>query len=89
MPTLKSYIKEGFGLGVGVSLSFMLFLAASIGFVLGGYFMFAKEQAKKKNGGKPNTTNEIIGIVLMVIGCVIGLGFGGGLLFDAVGTMAE
>jgi hypothetical protein len=72
MVKLKTLIKTGFGLGIGVIAAQMIFILLGLAFFVPGYIMYNKE---KKDTSSANT---ITGIVLMGIGVVImgGLGFG-------------
>lgn len=82
---LGSYVKLGFGLGIGSILATLIFLAVGMGLFLGGYVMYKKA----KNSAHPQKTNMIIGIVLMALGCLIALGFGAPFLIDSIGDLVE
>jgi hypothetical protein len=82
--SMKSLIKTGFGVGIGIALSQMIFIAIGLVFFVPGYIMFSKSSSdKKKSSGL-----QITGIVLMGIGLVIMGGFGFGLFMDSVGDMS-
>lgn len=83
MAKLKSLVKTGFGLGIGIGLASMIFLAVGMALFIGGYVMFMKE----KKSSQPVQSKKIFGIVLMGLGCIIGLGFGGPILLDSIGDM--
>ena len=73
MAKLKTLIKTGFGLGIGVLAAQMIFLLVGLAFFIPGYIMVSKEKKDTSSGSK------IGGIVLMGIGVVfmggVGLGF--------------
>jgi hypothetical protein len=73
MAKLKTLIKTGFGLGIGVLAAQMIFLLVGLAFFIPGYIMISKEKKDTSSGSK------IGGIVLMGIGVVfmggVGLGF--------------
>ena len=73
MVKLKTLIKTGFGLGIGVLAAQMIFLLVGLAFFIPGYIMISKEKKDTSSGSK------IGGIVLMGIGVVfmggVGLGF--------------
>jgi hypothetical protein len=58
-------------------------MAIGMGLLIGGYIIYNKEKKKEK----PSKSLQIFGIVLMAFGCLIGLGFGGSLLFESIGDM--
>lgn len=83
MAKLKSLIKTGFGLGVGINLSFILFILLGLLFFIPGFIMFTKE----KKAGKSGDSEQIAGIVLMALGVVCMMGMGAGTLFDSISDM--
>lgn len=80
---MAQYVKLGFGLGLGSTLALIMFMALGMGLFIGGYVMYRK--AKKAE--KPDRTHMIIAIVLMALGSLIGLGFGGPFLLEALGDL--
>lgn len=84
-PGLGGLIKLGFGLGIGSALAMIIFLAIGMGLFLWGYAIYKKET--KKAAKDQNKSRKILGIVLMVLGCVIGLGLGFPAILEAVGDM--
>lgn len=81
---MKSLIKTGFGIGIGVALSQMIFILIGLAFFIPGYLMFSKSSSdKNKSSG-----SQIGGVVLMGIGVIIMGGFGFGFLMDSVGDMS-
>lgn len=87
MATIKTYVKLGFGLGLGSILATLLFLAAGMGLFLGGYVLYKKSKAIGKES--QDKTTMIIGIVMMALGCLIALGFGAPFLLEAIGGMID
>ena len=68
---MKSLIKTGFGLGIGLFAAQILFLLLGAAFFIPGYVMYMNKQNKENN------TNQVIGVVLMFLGVIImgGIGF--------------
>lgn len=87
MAKLGTLIKNGFGLGLGLGfgsiLAMIAFMAVGIGLFIGGYIMFMKE----KKSEKPVQSKKIVGVVLMGLGCLIGLGFGAPMLLESIGDL--
>jgi len=79
MAKLKTLIKTGFGLGIGLIGAQILFLLIGLVFFIPGYLMYTKE---KKND---NESGKIGGVILMGIGVLIMGGLGLGLLINAIG----
>jgi hypothetical protein len=82
--SMKSLVKTGFGIGIGVALSQMIFILIGLAFFIPGYLMFSKSSSDKKK----SSASQITGIVLMGIGVVIMGGFGFGFLMDSFGDMS-
>ena len=82
--SMRSLVKTGFGLSVGVFLAQMIFVLLGMVFFIPGYILFIKKSSDKKGNG-----SQIAGIVLMVIGVVIMGGLGFGVLLDSVGDMFD
>jgi hypothetical protein len=76
---MKSLIKTGFGLGIGLSLSQIIFLLIGSAFFIPGYLMYSKKSDKDSSGSKTR------GIILMVVGVILMGGLGFGTLLDALG----
>lgn len=80
---MKKTIKIGFGLTLGSVLAMMIFVAIGAAFFIPGFFLVNRENAKKKpedrNGGL-----KALGYVLMLVGMIVGLGFGSGAFFGTV-----
>lgn len=85
MAKTKEFIKLGFGFGVGSILATLIFVGIGMGLFIGGYIMYMKE----KKSETPLESKKIIGIVLMGLGCLIGLGFGAPVLLSSIGDMVE
>jgi hypothetical protein len=82
--SMKSLIRTGFGIGIGVFLSNMIFIFIGLAFFIPGYLMFSKSSSdKKKSSG-----SQVTGIVLMGLGVIIMGGIGFGTLIDSFGDMS-
>lgn len=81
---MRSLVKTGFGISIGVFLGQMIFVFLGMLFFIPGYILFIKKSSDKKGNG-----SQIAGIVLMVIGVVIMGGLGFGVLLDSVGDMFD
>ena len=80
---MKSLIKTGFGISVGMFLAQMIFIFIGLVFFIPGYILFRKASSdKEKSSG-----SQIGGIVLMGLGVVVMGGVGFGILFDSIGDM--
>jgi len=79
---LSSLIKTGFGLGIGVFFSQILFLLIGAAFFVPGYLMFVKQQ----NEENPDQTNNLI---LMGIGVLLMGGIGFSLLMENASELFE
>ena len=79
--SMKSLIKTGFGISVGIFLAQMIFMLIGMVFFIPGYMLFNKADKEKSEGSK------IGGIVLMGLGVVVMGGAGFGILMDSVGDM--
>jgi hypothetical protein len=81
--SMKSLIKTGFGISVGMFLAQMIFIFIGLVFFIPGYILFRKASSdKEKSSG-----SQIGGIVLMGLGVVVMGGVGFGILFDSIGDM--
>lgn len=56
-------------------------------FLIPGFILFFSQKKKPKE--ERNKGLQILGIVLMIIGCLIALGMGFGLIIGAIGSMME
>lgn len=79
--SMKTLIKTGFGISVGMFLAQMIFILIGLVFFIPGYLMFKKADKEKSTG------SQIGGIVLMGLGVVVMGGAGLGILMDSVGDM--
>lgn len=77
---MKEVIKTGFGLTLGSALAMMIFVAIGAAFFIPGFFLVNRENAKKKPEDR-NAGMKTLGYVLMVIGMIVGLGFGASAFF--------
>jgi len=73
--SLKSLVKTGFGLGLGLYAAQVLFLLLGLAFFLPGYSMFQKAEREKQD--------KVVPFVLMAVGVVIMGGAGLGILMDS------
>ena len=78
---MKSLVKTGFGISVGMFLAQMIFILIGLVFFVPGYLMFKKADKEKSSG------SQIGGIILMGLGVVVMGGAGIGILMDSVGDM--
>jgi hypothetical protein len=76
-------MKMGFGIGAGVMFAQVLFILVGMAFFIPGFILFTK--AKKQ--GQKGSSDQIGGIVLMVLGVAIMGGLGFGLLMNDIGDM--
>ncbi len=85
MKTMKTsaLIKTGFALSIGSILATLIFLAIGLGIFIAGFVMWARE----KKAASPNKTVQVVGIVLMALGCLVGLGVAAPILMAAIGDM--
>jgi len=81
--SLRSLIKTGFGLSIGVFLGQIIFIAIGMLFFIPGFMLFRQSSADKEKG----STSQIGGVVLMGIGVIIMGGMGFGFLLDSLGDM--
>jgi hypothetical protein len=79
--SMKSLVKTGFGISVGMFLAQMIFILIGLVFFVPGYLMFKKADKEKSSG------SQIGGIILMGLGVVVMGGAGIGILMDSVGDM--
>ncbi len=80
---MKSLVKTGFGISVGMFLAQMIFILIGLAFFIPGYILFKKVSSdKEKSNG-----SQIGGLVLMGLGVVVMGGAGIGILFDSIGDM--
>jgi hypothetical protein len=86
---IMNYARVGFGFGIGWIGSFILMMLVAMIFFIPGFVLLQREQAKEKKGEEANQTVKVIAYVLMVIGVIVGLGFGGGVLFEELGGEFE
>lgn len=83
--SLKSLVKTGFGLGIGLMAAQILFIIIGAALFIPGFILFTKE----KNKSDKNSTNQITGLVLMGVGALIMGGLGFGLFLGHLGSMFE
>jgi 4-hydroxybenzoate polyprenyltransferase len=81
--SMGSFIKAGFGLGVGSILATIIFMLIAVALFIPGFIMVKSEQKKDKD--KRNTTKLVIGYILMGLGMVLGMGFGASIFFSMLG----
>ncbi len=85
MTTLRSLMKTGFGIGLGVMAAQIVFLIIGAAFFIPGFILFTTQKNKKDK----DTTQQISGIVLMGIGALIMGGIGFSYFMDDLGSMFE
>lgn len=79
--SMKSLVKTGFGISVGMFLAQMIFILIGLVFFVPGYLMFKKADKEKSSG------YQIGGVILMGLGVVVMGGAGIGILMDSIGDM--
>jgi predicted transporter len=69
----KNIVREGFGVGLGLFASLMVYLLFGMLFFIPGFILYNQE----KNKGEKSSSLQVVGIILMAIGVIImgGLGF--------------
>jgi len=69
----KNIVREGFGVGLGVMASFIVYIFIGMLFFIPGFILYAQE----KKRGQKSSSLQIVGVILMIIGVIImgGLGF--------------
>lgn len=79
----RDTVKTGFGLSIGGFFAYMIFLVIAMAFFIPGFILVRRQQEKEESRGEggeggedPNTSIKVLGYVLMVIGMIVGLGFG-------------
>jgi hypothetical protein len=82
---MKSLIKTGFGLGIGLSLANIVFILIGMLFFIPGFILFRSSSSDKEKGNN----SQIGGIVLMGIGVIIMGGMGFGFLLDSIGDIFD
>lgn len=80
LPSTGSFIKAGFGLGIGSILAMIIFMIIALALFIPGFIIVKKQHAKPK--GERETGLLVTGYVLMGLGVVLGLGFGGSALLS-------
>lgn len=80
---MKSLVKTGFGLGIGIIAAQIVFLILGAALFIPGYVMFNNPK------NKDNQTNKVTGIVLMVVGVIIMGGMGFGILVGSLDQMIQ
>ena len=82
---MRSLVKTGFGISIGVFLGQMIFVLLGMLFFIPGFILFTRKSSDKNK----SSSSQIGGIVLMGLGVVIMGGMGFGVLLDSVGDMFE
>lgn len=82
---MKTLIKTGFGLGVGLSLANIIFILVGMVFFIPGFILFTRASSDKEKGNN----SQIGGLVLMGIGVIIMGGMGLGFFLDSLGDMFD
>jgi hypothetical protein len=81
--SMRSLIKTGFGLGIGLFLSQILFVLLGMLFFIPGLILFRRTSSDKEK----DSSSQIGGLVLMGIGVVIMGGAGFGFFIDSLGDI--
>lgn len=81
--SFKSLIKAGFGLGIGLTLAQLLFIFIGAAIFIPGFIMVTNANKNNQKG----SSEQITGIVLMLVGALVMGGIGFGLVVDNLGDM--
>jgi hypothetical protein len=81
--SLKALAKTGFGLGIGLIAAQILFLILGAALFIPGFVMYSRKENAE------NTSNKVIGVVLMAVGVIIMGGMGFGILTESLGDLLE
>jgi uncharacterized oligopeptide transporter (OPT) family protein len=82
-PSLMSYAKPAFGVGLGMFGALIFYMFLAVVFFVSGFVLLKKEKAKPKD--KQSDVMKGVAYVLMAFGMIFGLGFGGGIFFSELG----
>lgn len=80
-----SLIKQGLLLGVGLNLGSMIFVLLALAFLIPGGVLLYRERKKPKDQQRKEII--IVSVVLLGIGCVLGLGLGFPILMQAISEL--
>jgi hypothetical protein len=80
--SMKSLVKTGFGISVGMFLAQIIFILIGMVFFIPGYILFTKSSDKDTS-----SDSKTGGIILMGVGVVVMGGVGFGILMDSIGDM--
>lgn len=72
----------GLGAGLGAGLATMLYIFLGMLFFIPGVVLLSQEKKKPKD--KQSSSMVILAIVLMAIGCILGLGMGASFVFSSI-----
>jgi len=81
--SMRSLVKTGIGISVGMFLAQMIFILIGMVFFIPGYIMFTKSSSDKDKSDGSQTG----GIILMGLGVIVMGGAGLGILIDSIGDM--
>lgn len=80
-------VKYSFASGLGFMGSVVVYMFVGMLFLIPGIYLVMKEHKKPKE--KRSTGMQILGVILIAIGCVIGLGMGSSFLGMGISDLAE
>jgi uncharacterized membrane protein HdeD (DUF308 family) len=80
-------VKYSFASGLGFMGSVVVYMFIGMLFLIPGIYLVMKEHKKPKE--KRSTGMQILGVILIAIGCVIGLGMGSSFLGMGISDLAE
>ena len=80
--SMKSLIKTGFGLGLGLLLAQIVFLLIGLALFVPGYTLYTEKVSKNASDSE-----KVLPVLLMACGVVIMGGAGLGLLLDSAGDL--
>jgi len=86
-PSFGTVVKYSFASGLGFMGSIVVYMFIGMLFLIPGIYLIMKEKKKPKE--EKSQAALIGGVVLVAIGCAIGLGMGASFLGEGIGQLAE
>jgi len=80
---LKENVSTGFGLGIGIHLSSILFIIVGLCLFVPGFLLWNGEKKKAKD--QRDQSKVILAFALMIFGCILALGMGFGFILGQMG----
>ncbi len=82
-PSIMNYAKPAFGFGLGMFGSLIFYMFFAVVFFVSGFVLLKREQKKPKE--QQSDGMKAVAYVLMGLGMIFGVGFGGGIFFSELG----